>query len=97
MARPPGSTTNAVLHSRHTGSDLFCAVARSSSPWRPPAARRRLQGWTDPAASKYYVVVVQYTARLHSDKLRAAVMRLSGGKHGSKAYNMRLAAEEVHL
>lgn len=53
-------------------------------------------GWTDPAASKYFLIIVQYTARLHSDKLKAAVMKASGGAHGSKYYNMRLASEEAN-
>ncbi|GLC41642.1 hypothetical protein PLESTB_000693600 [Pleodorina starrii] len=59
-------------------------------------AHESVSGWEDPANSKYYCVIVQYTARLHADKLRVAVQELSGRKFGRQYFNMRLAPEEVN-
>eukprot|EP00850_Spirogloea_muscicola_P005416 SM000024S07878 [mRNA] locus=s24:1025102:1026357:- [translate_table: standard] len=44
--------------------------------------------------SKYYVIVLQYTARLHAEKVRVFVHSLSGGQVPKKRYNMRLAPED---
>ncbi|GIM03695.1 hypothetical protein Vretimale_8363 [Volvox reticuliferus] len=59
-------------------------------------AHESVTGWDDPRNSKYYCVIVQYTARLHADKLKVGVQELSGRKFGRQYYNMRLAAEEVN-
>ncbi|KAL4853830.1 hypothetical protein ACK3TF_005207 [Chlorella vulgaris] len=50
---------------------------------------------SDPLNSKYYLVIVQYTARLHTQKLMAFVKSLSGGRVAAKYFNMRLAPPEV--
>ncbi|PKI41575.1 hypothetical protein CRG98_038086 [Punica granatum] len=45
--------------------------------------------------SKYYVVVVQYTARLNAESLKNYLYLLNGGKVPKKKFNMRLAPEET--
>jgi prolyl-tRNA editing enzyme YbaK/EbsC (Cys-tRNA(Pro) deacylase) len=50
-------------------------------------------GWQDPCNSKYYTVIVQYTARLHAEKLKSFVHKMSNGKLGKQFFNMRLAPE----
>ncbi|KXZ54798.1 hypothetical protein GPECTOR_4g869 [Gonium pectorale] len=59
-------------------------------------AHESVVGWDDPYHSKYYCVIVQYTARLHADKLKMALLELGGRKFGRQYYNMRLAPEEVN-
>ncbi|PNW80986.1 hypothetical protein CHLRE_07g338250v5 [Chlamydomonas reinhardtii] len=59
-------------------------------------AHESVKGWDDPRHSKYYCVIVQYTARLHADKLKVALCELGGRKFGRQYYNMRLAPEEVN-
>ncbi|GLI67325.1 hypothetical protein VaNZ11_011512 [Volvox africanus] len=59
-------------------------------------AHESVTGWEDPRNSKYYCVIVQYTARLHADKLKVGVQELGGRKFGRQYYNMRLATEEVN-
>ncbi|GFR50353.1 hypothetical protein Agub_g12562, partial [Astrephomene gubernaculifera] len=59
-------------------------------------AHPEVRGWEDPRHSKYYCVIVQYTARLHADKLKMALLELGGRKYGRQYYNMRLAPEEVN-
>ncbi|CAM6118219.1 unnamed protein product [Calypogeia fissa] len=44
--------------------------------------------------SKYYVIVVQYTARLNAEKVRQFVYSLNNGKIPKKRFNLRLAPEE---
>jgi prolyl-tRNA editing enzyme YbaK/EbsC (Cys-tRNA(Pro) deacylase) len=49
----------------------------------------------DPANSRYYLVVVQYTDKINSQKLNNYVQNeLGGGKLGRKKYNFRLAPED---
>ncbi|KAL4421214.1 hypothetical protein ABPG77_010089 [Micractinium sp. CCAP 211/92] len=50
---------------------------------------------SDPNNSKYYLIVVQYTARLNAEKLKNFIHSLSGGKVSKRFYNMRLAPQEV--
>lgn len=45
--------------------------------------------------SKYYLVVVQYTARFNADAVKNFLYGLNGGKIPKKKFNMRLAPEEV--
>ncbi|KAG2434874.1 hypothetical protein HYH02_012074 [Chlamydomonas schloesseri] len=59
-------------------------------------AHESVTGWDDPKHSKYYCVIVQYTARLHADKLKVALCELGGRRFGRQYYNMRLAPEEVN-
>ncbi|KAF8060054.1 hypothetical protein HT031_004993 [Scenedesmus sp. PABB004] len=58
-------------------------------------AHSSVRGWEDPTNSKYYVVIVQYTARLNADKLKSHIHRLAGGKVGKQYFNMRLCPEDV--
>ncbi|CAG9466624.1 unnamed protein product [Pedinophyceae sp. YPF-701] len=59
-------------------------------------AHQSVDGIKDPLASKYYVVIVQYAARMNADKLRNFVYaELGQRKVGKKNFNMRLAPEEV--
>ncbi|WIA13609.1 hypothetical protein OEZ85_007174 [Tetradesmus obliquus] len=58
-------------------------------------AHPSVKGWEDPNNSKYYVVIVQYTARLNADKLKNIIHRLNGGRIGKQYFNMRLCPEDV--
>eukprot|EP00882_Tetradesmus_deserticola_P012568 GHRQ01013321.1.p2 GENE.GHRQ01013321.1~~GHRQ01013321.1.p2 ORF type:complete len:135 (+),score=65.57 GHRQ01013321.1:1563-1967(+) len=58
-------------------------------------AHPSVNGWEDPNNSKYYVVVVQYTARLNADKLKNIIHKLNGGRIGKQYFNMRLCPEDV--
>ena len=42
-------------------------------------AHPSVEGWSNPLNSRYYVVIVQYTARLHPDKIKNFVHKLGGG------------------
>jgi hypothetical protein len=43
-------------------------------------AHPSVDGWSDPCNSKYYVTIVQYTARFNNEKLCAHLHKLNGGK-----------------
>ncbi|KAL8064461.1 hypothetical protein ABFX02_01G092200 [Erythranthe guttata] len=45
--------------------------------------------------SKYYVVVVQYTARFNAETVKNFLYTLNDGKISKKKFNMRLAPEEI--
>ncbi|KAI6707344.1 hypothetical protein NL676_010306 [Syzygium grande] len=47
--------------------------------------------------SKYYVVVVQYTARLNAEALKNYLYALNDGKVPKKKFNLRLTPEETSL
>lgn len=49
----------------------------------------------DPNNSKYYVVIVQYAAKLSAEKVRTFVHSLNDGYVPKKRFNMRLAPEAV--
>lgn len=49
---------------------------------------------SNPLNSLYYVVVVQYEAKLNTEKVRSFVHSLSNGAVPKKRYNMRLAPEQ---
>ncbi|CAM9262253.1 unnamed protein product [Ascophyllum nodosum] len=53
----------------------------------------------DPTRNRFYLVVVQYTARLSPQKLSAAILRLKpGGERVSRARcNLQVAPEELGL
>ena len=55
----------------------------------------RVDSDVDPGMSKYWMVIVQYTARLHADKLRSFVHSHHGDLLSKSKINMRLCAEEV--
>lgn len=52
----------------------------------------------DPTKNRFYLVVVQYAARLSPQKMSAAMLRLKpSGARGSRARcNLQVAPEEVH-
>eukprot|EP00798_Chlamydomonas_sp_ICE-L_P022640 gene22640-29788_t len=52
-------------------------------------------GFAEPSSSKYVLVVVQYSARLDTKKLRALWNKLGGCKKGLNQYDFRLAPSEV--
>lgn len=56
-------------------------------------AHASVRGMEDPRNSKYYLVIVQYTARLNAEKLRVAIHAMSGGDVPKKYYNIRMAPE----
>lgn len=43
-------------------------------------AHPSVDGWSNPLNSKYYVVIIQYTARQHTEKLKSFVHKLSEGQ-----------------
>nr|XP_043628916.1 uncharacterized protein LOC122600278 [Erigeron canadensis] len=45
--------------------------------------------------SKYYVVVVQYTARFSAERVKNFLYMLNNGKIPKKRFNLRLAPEEI--
>ncbi|KAL6550180.1 hypothetical protein OROMI_020668 [Orobanche minor] len=47
--------------------------------------------------SKYYVVVVQYTARFNAETVKNFLYALNDGKISKKRFNMRLAPEETSV
>ncbi|CAN4077234.1 unnamed protein product [Withania somnifera] len=47
--------------------------------------------------SKYYVVVVQYTARFNAETVKNFLYTLNDGKIAKKKFNMRLAPEETSI
>ncbi|KAK2080884.1 hypothetical protein QBZ16_000738 [Prototheca wickerhamii] len=49
---------------------------------------------SDPLNPKYIMVVVQYSARLNAEKLKAWAWGLKAGSIAKKYYNLRLAPEE---
>ncbi|KAJ3680522.1 hypothetical protein LUZ60_016800 [Juncus effusus] len=52
---------------------------------------------SDPKNSKYYVVVVQYMARLNAENIKNFLYALNEKKIPKKRFNMRLAPEEESL
>lgn len=50
---------------------------------------------SDPNNSKYYVVVVQYSARFNAETVKNFLYTLNNGKIPKKKFNMRLAPEEI--
>ncbi|KAJ8764208.1 hypothetical protein K2173_005388 [Erythroxylum novogranatense] len=50
---------------------------------------------SDRSNSKYYVVVIQYTARFNAEALKNYLYALNNGKIAKKKFNLRLAPEEV--
>lgn len=57
-------------------------------------AHESVKDCSDRKNSKYYVVVVQYIARLNAEKIKAFVHSLNEGKISKKRFNLRLAPEE---
>ncbi|KAF3448358.1 hypothetical protein FNV43_RR09071 [Rhamnella rubrinervis] len=52
---------------------------------------------SDPNNSKYYVVVVQYTARFNAETVKNFLYFLNNGKIAKKKFNLRLAPEETSV
>ncbi|CAM8984502.1 unnamed protein product [Rhodiola kirilowii] len=50
---------------------------------------------SDRKNSKYYVVIVQYTARFNNEAVRKYLYELNEGKIAKKRFNLRLAPEDV--
>ncbi|CAK7355838.1 unnamed protein product [Dovyalis caffra] len=46
---------------------------------------------------KYYIVVVQYTARFNAETVKNYLYALNGGKIAKKKFNLRLAPEETSV
>ncbi|GLJ15524.1 hypothetical protein SUGI_0254970 [Cryptomeria japonica] len=57
-------------------------------------ADKSITDCSDHNNSKYYVIVIQYSARLNAEKVRNFVYSLNNGKIPKKRFNMRLAPEE---
>ncbi len=49
----------------------------------------------DPTNSKYYCIIVQYTDKIHTQKLMNFIRDLNGRVLSKKKYNMRVAPEQV--
>ncbi|XWS61972.1 hypothetical protein CRYUN_Cryun07bG0170700 [Craigia yunnanensis] len=52
---------------------------------------------SDRKNSKYYVVVVQYTARFNAETVKNFLYTLNDGKISKKKFNLRLAPEETSI
>ncbi len=52
--------------------------------------------FSDRTNSKYYMIIVQYTARLHNDRIRQAICALSDNPPPRKAFNFRLCPPEIN-
>eukprot|EP00897_Mesotaenium_endlicherianum_P010907 jgi/Mesen1/9845/ME000070S09132 len=75
-------------------------MARACSPLFPASlvntqAAADVVDCRDPKNSKYYVIIVQYAARLNAEKVRNFVHALNGGAIPKKRFNLRLAPEDV--
>lgn len=57
-------------------------------------AHESVRDCSDYNNSKFYVVIVQYTARLNAEKVKQFVYSLNNGKIPKKRFNMRLAPED---
>jgi len=74
--------------------DHLCKTIVMQNTRAPP----EVTDCSDPTLSKYYMVCVQYTARLHAEKLHAFVRALAaegGHRLSKKQVNMRLVPEEL--
>lgn len=60
-------------------------------------ARSDVTDCSDRNNSKYYVVVVQYTARFNAETVKNFLYSLNDGKIPKKKFNLRLAPEELSL
>ncbi|XVE65061.1 hypothetical protein DITRI_Ditri07aG0152200 [Diplodiscus trichospermus] len=52
---------------------------------------------TDRNNSKYYVVIVQYTARFNAETVKNFLCAINNGKISKKKFNLRLAPEETSI
>ncbi|THG13924.1 hypothetical protein TEA_005951 [Camellia sinensis var. sinensis] len=75
--------------------DLIC-VLRSVSLVNTQAPSN-VTDCSDRNNSKYYIVVVQYTARFSADTVKNFLYSLNNGKIPKKKFNLRLAPEETSL
>ncbi|XP_057977783.1 uncharacterized protein LOC131164534 [Malania oleifera] len=57
-------------------------------------AQSNVTDCSDRNNSKYYVVVVQYTARFNAEMVKSFLYSLNNGKIAKKKFNLRLAPEE---
>lgn len=74
-----------------------CARARCCSAWQTRFYSHAYPLCTagDPGVTKYYLIVCQYSARLHSEKLRSHVHSAHSGALAKGKINMRLCPEAV--
>ncbi|KAI5067871.1 hypothetical protein GOP47_0016216 [Adiantum capillus-veneris] len=57
-------------------------------------AHESVKDCSDYKNSKFYLVIVQYTARLNADKVKQFVYSLNEGRIPKKRFNLRLAPED---
>ncbi|PON40628.1 LOW QUALITY PROTEIN: YbaK/aminoacyl-tRNA synthetase-associated domain containing protein, partial [Parasponia andersonii] len=60
-------------------------------------AQSNVADCSDPNNSKYYVVVVQYSARFNAESVKNFLYSLNDGKIAKKKFNLRLAPEETSV
>ncbi|XP_015900246.1 uncharacterized protein LOC107433473 [Ziziphus jujuba] len=60
-------------------------------------AQSNIVDCSDHRNSKYYVVVVQYTARFNAETVKNFLYLLNNGKIAKKKFNLRLAPEEISV
>lgn len=60
-------------------------------------AQSNVTDCSDRNNSKYYVVVVQYTARFNAETVKNFLYSLNDGKIAKKKFNLRLAPEETSI
>ncbi|KAI4377907.1 hypothetical protein MLD38_015463 [Melastoma candidum] len=96
FARVPGDYYDRPLEERRRilgadSVDHLCKSIVMVNTQAPP----NITDCSDRNNSKYYVIVVQYTARLNAEALKAYLYSLNDGKIPKKKFNLRLAPEET--
>ena len=80
----------------HLCKTLCLENTRAREPLGPfaPEALAGLSPTQRAALSRFFLVIVQYTARLDTEALAKGLRALAGGAAPGKAFNLRLAGEE---
>jgi prolyl-tRNA editing enzyme YbaK/EbsC (Cys-tRNA(Pro) deacylase) len=58
-------------------------------------AHPTVDGWSNPFNARYYLVIIQYTARFNNEKMCSHLYRLNECKVPKKYFNMRLCPEAM--
>lgn len=81
---------------RHLCKTLTLENTRAREPVGPfaPDARAALPPAQAAALSRFFLVIVQYTAKFDAEALRKGLVAAAAGAAPGKAFNLRLASEE---
>eukprot|EP00898_Chlorokybus_atmophyticus_P000079 jgi/Chlat1/1071/Chrsp110S08635 len=94
--RVPANYYNQSLESRREALSAptvehLCKSIVMTNTQAPP----EVTDCSDPEFSKYYIIIIQYAARLNAEKVKAFIHSMNNGKVSKKRINMRLAPEEM--